>query len=584
MSPADGERPMTSGRRRGLWDRLFDLSLPIKASAASAVLLVCLLAVGVNAYVTSTRSADGLRELSQRLEPKLQAFADVSGAIVATHMKIFRYVSWASNGVSKKLLNRLYEEINADLDGLSVQISDLTRRRDLSPYERDGLRKLLAEWKKCQQQAKDNIDVGRVDPAMATMLLGQTDDSFKAVDGEIETLSLALTVVARSVRDGLYQDAESNKSILIGGTLAGLLVGLATALLVGASIVRPIRAITDVMQKLSAGATEVEIGYRGSRDEIGRMIDAINVFRRNAIEMHTLEQTNYQAEQRRVAERRAEMQQLAGEFEQSVHQIAGELTEAVAGVHDNSQAMSSIAAQTRAKSKSTSDIVVNTQDNVNLVANAAEELARTIEHLAAQTHGAKELTGNTVADSQSAQAKVQQLVEAVQQIVPITGLIQSIAQQTNLLALNATIEAARAGAAGKGFTVVAAEVKSLASQTASATDEINQKIAAVNASCDAVVGIMNQVIDAITRLGEGATDMEVAVNHQALATQEISRNAQLAAERARTVASNIAELDKKTRENDDMSLHALEGAKRLLDHAAQLQAQVDGFLQHVRAA
>ena len=575
---------MVSGRRRGLLDRLYDLSLPIKVSAASAVLLVCLVAIGVNAYVTSTRSAEGLRQLSHQLEPKMQAFSDVSDGIVATHLKIFRYVSWASNSVSKRLLNRLYDEINADLDALSVEIGDLSARGDLSAYERRNLHALLATWKKCKSQAKDTIDVGRSDPAMATMMLGQVDDSFKAVDDEIETLSLALSVTANAVRDGLFHEAESNKNILIGGTLAGLLVSIVTAVIVGASIVLPIRSITNVMQQLSTGKTDVEFGYRGSRDEIGRMVEAIDIFRRNTIEMHALEQANYQAEQRRTDERRTEMQQLAGEFEKSVQRIAKELTEAVASMHGNSQAMSQIAAETRAKSKSASDVVVDTQTNVDSVASAAEELARTVEQLAAQTHSAKALTGNTVTDSQSAQEKVRQLVDAVRQIVPITGLIQSIAQQTNLLALNATIEAARAGAAGKGFTVVAAEVKSLAAQTASATDEINQKIAAVNASCDAVVGIMGEIIDAITHLGEGAADMAAAVNHQASATQEISRNAQLAAERSRRVACNIAELDEKTRQNDDASGHALEGAKRLLAYAAELQQQVDSFLLHVRAA
>jgi Methyl-accepting chemotaxis protein (MCP) signalling domain len=133
----------------------------------------------------------------------------------------------------------------------------------------------------------------------------------------------------------------------------------------------------------------------------------------------------------------------------------------------------------------------------------AEELAKSIEQLAAQTHNARELTNKTVAESANASANVQQLLDAVSQIVPITGLIQAIAQQTNLLALNATIEAARAGTAGKGFAVVAAEVKSLAQQTAKATEEINQKITAVNASCGAVVGIMEQVISAVGHLGEG---------------------------------------------------------------------------------
>jgi methyl-accepting chemotaxis protein len=253
-------------------------------------------------------------------------------------------------------------------------------------------------------------------------------------------------------------------------------------------------------------------------------------------------------------------------------------------MHDTAKAMALIAAETRAKSQSIAGIVVDTQTNVDSVASASGELAHSIEALATQTHDAMELTHSTVAESQNARLNVLQLLEAVSQILPITGLIQAIAQQTNLLALNATIEAARAGAAGKGFAVVAAEVKSLAQQTARATDEINQKIAAVNASCDAVVRIIEQVVSAIGRLGEGTSEMATAVGQQASATQDISRNVQQAADTSRDVANSIVELDVKTRENDEASSQALADAKRLFDQAAILQQQVDKFIHHVRAA
>jgi methyl-accepting chemotaxis protein len=569
---------------RSVFGIFHHLPINLKAFAASAVLLICLLALGANAYMTSTKSADGLRILSYQIEPKHQAFDGVNDAVITTHMKIFRYVSWASNGVNDDLLKALYREIEGNLAGLARRIEALSRRPDLSAEERAMMHGLLERWQKCMSQAKDTIDVGQTDAAMATMMLGQTDDSFKAVDADLQKMAITATEAANAVRAGLYADAESTKTLIIIGTAIGFVISCLVSLLVGASIVRPIKSITGVMQQLSAGKTDVEIGHRDRHDEIGKMVQAIDVFRRNTIEMRALEQATHQADQNRAAERTAAMHELAAEFEKSVQQIAKELTGAVGAMHGNAEAMSRIAAETREKSQSTADVVVDTQTNVDSVANAAEELAESIEQLSAQTQHARALADKTVAESTSASANVQQLLDAVSQIVPITGLIQAIAQQTNLLALNATIEAARAGAAGKGFAVVAAEVKSLAQQTAKATEEINNKIGAVNACSDAVVVIIERVIGAIAQLGEGTVEMASAVGQQAAATQEISRNAQQAAGSSRVVAHNVAELDKKTRENDAASGQALDGAKRLLDQAAILQKQVDHFLRHVRAA
>jgi methyl-accepting chemotaxis protein len=541
-----------------------NLSIQIKAFAASAVLLICLLALGANAYVTATQSASGLQTLSLAIEKKLRPISNVSDAIAATHIKVFRYVSWASNSVSKKLLDALYGEISADLTELSNRIDELSLRPDLSAEEKAGLQDLIGKWQKCKSQAIDTLDVGRIDAPMATMMLGQTDDSFNAVDSDIKKLSLKTTSAANKVRNSLYTTAEQTKKVVILATALGFVASAFVTFIIGASIVWPIKSITDVMLQLSAGKTDVEIKYM--------------------IEIRSLELTTHQTEQNRLAERRAEMHDLGRKFETSVQHIAKELSDAVNTMHNNTETMSLIAADTRNKSRSTTGTVVDTQNNVDSVASAAEELANSIEQLAVLTHSAKELTNKTVAESENANANIQHLLNAVGEIVPITGLIQAIAQQTNLLALNATIEAARAGTAGKGFAVVAAEVKSLAQQTATATQQINRKITAVNASCCAVVDIMQQIIGAIGRLSDGTMEMASAVGQQAAATQEISRNAQQAAESSRIVAKNIMELDLKTRENDDASAQTLTGAKQLFNHAATLQHQVDKFLRHVRAA
>jgi len=272
--------------------RIFNnLSIQLKASIASLLLLVCLLGLGVNAYLTSTRTAEGLRVLTNELIPKQQAFAKVSEAVVAAHMKIFRYVSWASNGISDVLLKPLHAEIVEDLDKLDGRIDALAQRPDLSGLERISLQALLVKWKDCRDHAKDTIDVGQTDAAMATMMLGQTDDTFKAVDNDLQDLSAAISYNSSDMSTQLYSGAERNKELIILIVLAGILISTFVAMVVGRSIVRPIESITGVMQRLSAGDINVDIGHRDRRDEIGRMVGAIDVFRRNIIERQTMQQT-----------------------------------------------------------------------------------------------------------------------------------------------------------------------------------------------------------------------------------------------------------------------------------------------------
>jgi adenylate cyclase len=279
-----------------------DLSVQIKAFAASAVLLICLISLGTIAYVTLDKSGDGLHTLSSKILPKQQAFALVNDGIVALHMKTFRYVSWASNGVSDVLLTSLSAEISANVRAINLDLETLAARAELSPFEKLNLKDLISKWQQYENSARDTIEVGSTDAAMATMMLGQTDDKFTAVASDFKRMADSVAANTNSISTELYTDAERKKRVLAIGAILGVLLSTVTTVLVSRSIVKPIQSVTNVMRQLSSGDTEVEIGYRGRGDEIGQMVEAINVFRKNTIEMRALEIERLETEAKNLQE------------------------------------------------------------------------------------------------------------------------------------------------------------------------------------------------------------------------------------------------------------------------------------------
>ena len=277
-----------------------NLSIQVKAFAASAVLLICLTSLGAIAYVTLDNSENNLHFLSSSIVPKQNAFAWVNDNVVAIHMKTFRYVSWASNGVNNTVLGSLSAEIDSDLRNTGLDFKGLSERSDLSAKEKSDLKDLIAKWKQYESSARDTLDVGSTDAAMATMMLGQADDKFAAVANDIKAMANTVAWTTDQISKELYTDAARKKVILAIGAIVGLLLSIVATILVSRSIVTPVKSVTNAMQQLSSGDTEVEVGYRGRRDEIGQMVDAISVFRKNAIEKRAMEIENLETEKRNL--------------------------------------------------------------------------------------------------------------------------------------------------------------------------------------------------------------------------------------------------------------------------------------------
>ena len=279
-----------------------NLSIQIKAFAASAVLTVCLGLLGAIAYVTLDKSQEGLRTLSTTTLPRQQAFAAVKDEIVTVQMKVFRYVSWASNGINAKLLDALNVEVDASLLAITKNLGTLSNRTDLSTAQKADLASLVAKWKNYQSSAKDTIEVGSTDAPMATMMLGQADEKYVALAADFQRISDSVVATTNEISAELYADADQKKAILVIGAGIGVLLSIAISILVSRSIVTPIRSVTGAMQRLSTGDTSVDVGYQERRDEIGQMVGAIKVFRTNAIEMRALEIESLEAEKKNMKE------------------------------------------------------------------------------------------------------------------------------------------------------------------------------------------------------------------------------------------------------------------------------------------
>lgn len=386
-----------------------------------------------------------------------------------------------------------------------------------------------------------------------------------------------------SIQESMGKTMTATETTLIAAALAGLGLGVVLAVVLGNGLSRPIGRMTTAMQELARGNLSVAIPAMGRRDEIGEMSGAMAVFKENALRARELEEEQQKAAIRAEEERRELMLTMANDFQDSVGHIIDAVSASATQLKETAQMMSGSATDAADRASAVANASEEATTNVQTVAAAAEELGGSISEIARQVTHSSEIAHQAVQQAQRTDEMVQGLATSAQKIGEVVAMITDIANQTNLLALNATIEAARAGDAGKGFAVVANEVKSLATQTGRATEEISSQIGGIQTATGEAVSAIQAISGIIAQIDEISSAIASAVEEQGAATREITHNVHRAADGTQGVAEHIQGVTRAAQQTGDASASVLTAAGELSSQAEMLSEKMSSFLAQIRA-
>ncbi|MCX8500544.1 MAG: HAMP domain-containing methyl-accepting chemotaxis protein, partial [Alphaproteobacteria bacterium] len=406
------------------------------------------------------------------------------------------------------------------------------------------------------------------------------------VDRDVEIFAASLSDISSIYLDHLQSNLQERLyatyrvvAIQFGICAVVFALGLLAIQLLVYSVRTPLERVTTIMDQLSEGNVQVKIPEINRNDEIGHLFNATKRFHSALIEKQILIDASLVQSDREI--RAQKITDLSAQFRHDTHAVLSGLSTAAEQLRQTASDMTEISTDAASQVVAVAGAAEEVSINISIVANASKSLVGSLRKVSERVEISRDITKAAVEETNNSITQIQELNIAAEKIGTIIGLINSIASQTNLLALNATIEAARAGEAGRGFAVVAGEVKSLASQTAKATEEISTQIASMQDATKNMVTTIERITDTINRMNRVSSDIWEAVHLERLSTEEIAHSVDQASLSTNDVSKNITSVTRSVDQTNETAMQVLTAADSLNDRADILNKRIEGYLVEV---